>query len=401
MYWRRSLTTATVARLLALRIDKDLGDAAFVGGLLCDIGILAATQYAEEVYLPAIASYRQGEKPLHAVEQETLGLTHEDLSTTLLKHWSLPDEICQAVQTHHHPLTPDSARRDAEPILTRILRASALLADLFVGDTLAGNLPHVTQQVAQGIPLPEEDLDNVLKNLDGQVQEIASMLELDIGSTLAYHEIQAAATTQLASLSMEAELHAQKLANQNRKLAEEATTDKLTGIANRAALDDHFAAVCKRCRDNQSPIALILLDLDHFKRINDTFGHTAGDQVLSHVGQVLKQFQSTSRLAGRYGGEEFAVVAENITKEQLRTLAESIRTKVARITVPNDAKPVRVTASLGAAHMKPGDPNLSVATLIERADTCLYQAKNSGRNRVMYAGSRRVIDLETEQAAAS
>jgi len=295
MYWRRSLTMATVARLLADRVRKNLTDEAFVGGLLCDIGILAAIRQAEDLYLPAIAQYRQGETPLHEAEKQTLGLTHEELSAELLRHWCLPEELCQAVRTHHHLVSAPPAGEEPAFVLTRILRAAALLADLFVGDTPAGDLARVTQQVVRGVPISEHALDEVLKELNEQVQETASMFDLDIGSTLAYHEIQAAATAQLASLSVEAELNAQRLADQNRKLAEQAATDPLTGIANRAALDEHLATVCARCREERIPIGLLLLDLDHFKRLNDTFGHPAGDEVLRQVGRLLKNIQRSDR----------------------------------------------------------------------------------------------------------
>ncbi len=396
LYWRRSLTTAVTARLLGDQIRKSLSEELFVGGLLCDIGVLAAVQFARDLYLPVIDHYMKEPIQLHAAEQQLLGLTHEEISSLLLHNWSLPEDLCEAVRTHHHPLADPPFGQDNACLFARTLRAAALLADIFVRDVDAGSLISVRREIARTLSIPEHNVDSVLKDLDTHVKEIASLFALNIGQTLSYTDIQMSAATQLADLTMEVELDSQRLAKQNRTLARQATTDQLTGIANRAALDTRLASACTRCHNDQIPIGLILMDLDRFKQLNDTFGHSTGDTALRQVGRLLKEYETESRLPARYGGEEFAVVVENVTPAELRTLAEDLRIRVSQLRIAYGGKQIAITTSIGAAHMRPGEPNLSSARLLERADTCLYQAKSSGRNRVMCAGSRRVSDSEAE-----
>jgi len=396
LYWRRSLTTAVSARLLADHVRKNLAEELFVAGLLCDIGALAAIQFAPELYQPVVDLHGKKTIRLHVAEQQQLGLTHEEISALLLQRWSLPNDLCEAVRTHHHALSDPPHGHDAPAVLALTLRAAALLADVFVSDVDASYLPRISQELTSALSITAPELDRVLKELDTHVKQVASLFAIDIGQTLSYQDIHATAASQLADLTMEAELNAQRLAKQNRTLAHQAATDGLTGIANRAALDERLAAACKRCRDEQIPIGLILLDLDRFKQLNDIFGHSAGDEALRQVGRLLKEFQTENRFPARYGGEEFAVVVENMSTAELRTLAEELRLGVSRLRIICGSRHVPFTTSVGAAHMKPGEPNLSSATLLERADTCLYQAKSTGRNRVMCAGSRRVSESDAE-----
>jgi diguanylate cyclase len=163
----------------------------------------------------------------------------------------------------------------------------------------------------------------------------------------------------------------------------ESLTDPLTGLANRKSFDDNLVRAIDEARTGNEHLSLLMTDIDHFKKFNDTFGHVTGDQVLRLVAMSVRQNIKGQDIAARYGGEEFAVILPNTVLRSAITVADHIRRAVMakdlmkRSTGENLG---RVTISIGVATLHPGDTPQS---LIERADGCLYTAKRNGRNRVI------------------
>lgn len=166
------------------------------------------------------------------------------------------------------------------------------------------------------------------------------------------------------------------------KVREEAMTDALTGVANRKRFDESLRKA-RRSADSQSqPFSLILCDIDHFKRFNDTWGHQTGDQIIRFVAACLSRFSKQQHVVARYGGEEFGIVMPGATLAEASVLAEKVRSTVEskrllRKSTNEDLG--NITVSLGASQFRPGE---SVECLIERCDTNLYKSKQTGRNRV-------------------
>jgi diguanylate cyclase (GGDEF)-like protein len=175
-------------------------------------------------------------------------------------------------------------------------------------------------------------------------------------------------------------------------LAKRAMIDGLTGLWNRACFEQRLASELSLTRRSQRPLACAMLDLDHFKRINDTHGHPFGDEVLRGVAQVIQDACRTEDVPCRYGGEEFVLLLPNTALEGAMSLAERIRTAVANTPFVFRRERVPVTCSIGIAD------NLRVAggdtSLVDLADQALYRAKQDGRNRAVSA-----VDLPTPTAA--
>ena len=175
-----------------------------------------------------------------------------------------------------------------------------------------------------------------------------------------------------------------------RKLAEEevsnlARIDGLTNIPNRRAFDEFLHSEWQRCFRLKKPISLALLDLDHFKLLNDTYGHQSGDECLVRVGAFLKQLcNRPGDICARYGGEEFALIWGDTSLGQAKQLTSKLLNEIANLNIANSHSPVEsyLTASIGLATMVP-DNCSSESELISQADTMLYKAKGSGRNRVV------------------
>ncbi|MEQ8399478.1 MAG: GGDEF domain-containing protein [Roseitalea porphyridii] len=171
-----------------------------------------------------------------------------------------------------------------------------------------------------------------------------------------------------------------RLVTQSRSFMQAALTDVLTGLRNRRYFDDALAEYMKEFGLIDRPLGVMILDLDHFKAINDTYGHDNGDLVLRQVSLTLQQHTRYHDVLARIGGEEFAVLFPNTDEFALKRLAERIREAIATAPVTLDAVPVAITASVGIAVW---DGREGGGALIKRADQYLYRAKTTGRNRVI------------------
>jgi two-component system, cell cycle response regulator len=165
-------------------------------------------------------------------------------------------------------------------------------------------------------------------------------------------------------------------------LEHEALTDGLTGMHNRRYFDDAMAEYLDQFRKIDKPIGLMILDLDHFKKVNDTYGHDVGDEVLRQIARCLQEFTRYHDVVARLGGEEFAVVAPNMSRESLFKLADRIRHAISSLNIKSGNVTLRVTMSIGLAIW---DHKETAEELYKRADMQLYQAKRTGRNRVCAA----------------
>ena len=176
-----------------------------------------------------------------------------------------------------------------------------------------------------------------------------------------------------------------QIERQRRELERLATTDVLTGVFNRRVLLERLELELRRCRRYGTRLCVLLLDVDHFKRVNDTYGHLAGDAVLVVLGHLLKTRVRGTDVAGRYGGEEFCVLLPETDLDPGRELAERLRQHLAAETFAAGETTFRVTCSVGVAHFH--DAKQKVTDLLQAADEALYQAKQQGRDRVCVAGA--------------
>lgn len=158
--------------------------------------------------------------------------------------------------------------------------------------------------------------------------------------------------------------------------------DPLTKLNNRGAFDDYFAKQMVRYHHDNFELSVVVLDLDNFKSINDTYGHTAGDKTLQVIANTLSKEISDEHFIGRYGGEEFVLIFNNMDKKSLLAKLNSLLKKIARLPFKFKNNKVSITASIGATHVQQTD-NVHIA--FERADTALYLSKSQGKNQVNYA----------------
>ncbi len=176
-----------------------------------------------------------------------------------------------------------------------------------------------------------------------------------------------------------------QLQSANDQLKHLSRTDRLTGLNNRGHWEEELKREYSRHRRYGSTAALVMFDIDHFKKVNDTYGHQAGDKVIQAVAEVVRKEARDTDIAGRYGGEEFVILLPDVDSAGARLFAERLRQKTEALTVDYDGQVISFTISLGVADLAQSSNDHQ--QLIEWADHALYQSKRNGRNQVSVHGA--------------
>jgi diguanylate cyclase (GGDEF)-like protein len=387
-YWHRSLVCAIACRSIARLVRNPSGDEAFLCGLLGHFGKLLLMRCLTEEYEPVLAEANGW--PSTELEEARLGFSSTDACATLLKSWDLPPLIYVPVGTWSRPAEVARLENPQQQKMTELLvlahLAESVLCDVEKGQPLA--LLHREMQRLHGVS--DSEVNALLVGLESGINEAAELLSIQLPHGTSHEDILNQARMQIVHVSLgtavdlaAAQRRNQELETEKKALATRATTDKLTGLANRAAFDA-FLEQEVRARTNASvprALGLLMIDVDHFKRFNDTYGHQVGDEVLRMVGALLDRMTRKGDLSARYGGEEFAVVVPQTNPFGLRTLADRLREAIEQERLEVDGKPVSVTASLGGACVARFEGPADGAALVKLADHYLYRAKKGGRNR--------------------
>lgn len=258
---------------------------------------------------------------------------------------------------HHHPNNANSAEAEAR----LALGVGDEVAALTVVDEDAHPDSEGAQQIVCSIQFGNAELGQIAlspsRSGESDTERLIELVARELGGPL-----------RMASLMEEQ----QRLA----------AIDPLTGLCNRRSFLERAGIEVARSARYDLPLGMLLLDVDHFKAINDGFGHAGGDQVLSAMGAALKRILRVPDIAARWGGEEFVVALPSTDAEGAEIAAERVRAAIEALGVEHEGKQIRLTASVGVASLK---SNETLASLVDRADHAMYAAKVAGRNRVCAA----------------
>lgn len=377
-YWRRSIYAATAARSIAGRIKMVQQEEAFLAALLKDIGMLVFDQVLGERY-GGIYSKITTHNELIAAENEALGMNHAQAGGLLAEQWKLPPLLTTPIAFHHSPReVKDPALRK----LTELVEMSGYCADVFTDDSPAPAIATVRKLCLELYKMSEPDADALLDEIGKRTKEVAGLFEINIGASANFENILKKANEALVELTLQSQMQANTLQVQNVELKKQATTDGLTGLANRATFDHFASEAFKIALAAGKPMALLMIDIDKFKSVNDKYGHPAGDAVIRALGKLVKIAARPQDLAARYGGEEMALILPGTNRATAAAIAESIRRAIAAKPVLAGKTSIPVTASIGVAALEPGLPFQQFTQLIKASDLALYAAKHGGRNCV-------------------
>jgi len=376
-FWSESLARGVAARHVAGEVGGWDGEEAFIAGLVCRIGKLALSTGMPEEYEPVLNGSVHEMLPLEERERLVFGGDHVEVGIQLLKDWQLPESIWAAAEG----LTPGGIG-SASGRSGQILRLADAVASFLIARDARS--PETLQRLC-GLAMTEVGIEpgalrELISSVAGDWVSYGCLFSLETHDAPDFEAIEMEAEEQRNVLRLASEMEVQSLKSENEQLSELARRDRLTGLLNRAAFDESLVAAVESARDQGRSVALMMLDLDRFKSINDTHGHPAGDSVLKHLAKILDDNARRRDEVFRYGGEEFAVIAPNCSKDVAESLAEGFRAAVESEPHVELKRKIPLTVSLGIAWVDSEDLPEDPKDLIEYADQRLYDAKHSGRN---------------------
>ncbi len=386
-FCQRAVIAATAAQQLAQSLCPGDAGSLFTAALLQDIGILAfaaidGDSYAE--YIPGLRDH----SALRDAEQLRYGCDHGVVGAWLAASWGVPLSLAVAIHECHGPLRDGDPRR-------LCLRLSGIIADFWLSHEAAGRLSKLMRRLGALETLDLAMLVTVVQALEQRLPTMARLFEItsppERDSTLLLAEAKELLFQQNLNLStrlVEQQQELEALQARHAEMDEQQRLDHLTRLANRAWLEQELARQFDCARRCERSLSLMFIDLDHFKRINDRYGHRFGDEVLVRFARALATMVREHDLAGRYGGEEFLIIMPNTRHGQATALANRIRQYLATQPLAKpEGEPLCVTASIGIASLEEGRGFPDAKTMIDAADQAMYGIKHSGRNGVgLHAG---------------
>ena len=387
-FWRRSLLSALAARELCQSQHAGMQEEAFLGALLQDIGMLALAQALGAQYTKVLEAAAGNHDKLIELERQTFGGDHSEVGAWLLSRWRVPALLAQVIAASHSEPTLDEQTGETGPerALKQIVGLSGRFADQWAG--VPAEAPSHLFEAANRCRLAglSVDIEAVNAQLVQQAPVLAPLFNVQLDATGMASALEQAQEV-LMALSLRAsqeltDIHQAlaRLESRTATLLVEAQRDQLTAVANRGYTSSYLEEVFRAACESNKLVGIIFADVDHFKQVNDTHGHVAGDSVLRSVAETMVHSVRGGDFVGRWGGEEFVVIMRAESVNDLAAVAERIRANVEQTPHSVGKGSINITVSLGCALLE-RTRHLRSADLLEEADRALYQAKRSGRNQ--------------------
>lgn len=374
--WHRSVASAAIARLLARLLGSQDAEGCFLAALVQDIGVLALAQAVPHTYSELAKTKHE---QLCAAEIQLFDCDHAEVGAWLLGEWKLPKQIIELVASSHDfaalTLQSDSHKEQW------CVAASGLLADAM----LAGDQFQAARMVwlINGRCVDHADESRIVPMIAEAVREAESLFETQlVRDPLSLLE---ASKEKLFEVMTDASRDVSQdtivqLEQRVSMLERQGQLDSLTGAVNRGHFHSELEHMFATATESGEPLSLMFIDADHFKQVNDSFGHLAGDEVLKWLARALQLLVRGTDLVGRYGGEEFVVILPRMTETEAKALGQRICDHVRNSSIELADSSIRVTVSVGIASTDGSRKIRSTRDLIFAADQAMYFAKQSGRD---------------------
>ena len=374
-FWNQSLATAVVAKTLGSVGGGD-GDQEFLIGLMLRIGQVGLAHTFPSRYADLMQQSCQTGVPITQLEEQEWNSHHIEVSAELLRHWHFPESIIESVTDFGQNLKNDQEFSRHE---TRVLKlAEQVVSILFTEELPEEEVEKAKTMAQQWFGIEPDQFGEFFDRANENWTAFADLLSFDASHAQTFEQLERRARKGIAQLSMG--IHADNTAihQQNKELKINATVDSLTNLKNRRAYQDEAPAEWERSMRKERPFVLMMVDVDHFKSVNDTHGHAVGDLTLQAIaGELInnaRQYDSVYR----FGGEEFVIMLPECEAEYAIAAADRFRKAIEALKIPIDGGILKVTASFGVAVQSDLHEG-SLESLLEQADKLLYQAKKEGR----------------------
>ncbi len=349
LFWKRSITSAVSSNVLADSMGGKK-DNTFVTALLKDIGMLFMYANQPQDYIEVLKTKLSSGSTLVGAERTIFGFDHQEVGTAILEHWSYPDRIKEVHSAFHRNQT-----------------------------------------------ITDEDITAFIDRVGEQSIEILSSFDIDTGSMKPYSELLQEANNELGKLNLTYEQFildlkqskeksdklAKELKKANEQLRQLALRDGLTALHNHTYFQDRLLTEISKARRYKRIFSLVIMEIDHFKTVNDTYGHVVGDHVLKQVALEIERRIRTADIASRYGGKAFTIILPETDLKGAVLMADRLRNNIEALRLTNDVgTDFGVTVSAGVASYDPDRDNaMTTVELIKHADRGLHHSKKQGRNQ--------------------
>ncbi|MEJ7595298.1 MAG: diguanylate cyclase [Planctomycetaceae bacterium] len=394
-FWLRSFVQATAAEVLAsqFRSVAFQGDC-YTTNLLSGLGKLALLRAEPEKYVQILKTAAEKNAPLTRIELEVLGFSHCTLSSVLLQQMGLPERCHNAIRAISDSSITDS-RQDAETSpLVQVTRIADAAASLICDNSAAVAVVALREAIEKFELHNAFSAEELIDQVKDRIEASTELFDIDPPKMPSASDVLQDALDQLSrfaimvndgieNASVPSELLEEngRLKRRVADLLQVSRIDVLTGVCNRAYFVQRLHEQIGLHRMRGQAIGLAVVDIDHFKKVNDVYGHQAGDLALKVIAATLNRLMRETDLVGRYGGEEFVVFLEDASSEGLAIVGDRIRSRIEAAVVPFEGHHIAVTASVGLAEgLVQGTDEEFATQLFARADGAMYRAKNSGRN---------------------
>ena len=398
-FWKHSLAAAAASRLVVEKVKGIEPEEVFVAGLLQNLGELIVARTMPNAYEQVLQTETASSADRLAVEADLLGADHPTIGSEVARSWGFPASLFIPMRYHHTPASYDGDDKNIETTIKAVY-----LSDLLIGILYSEKPEHYhklfRKESKKLLGFSNDDIENVLNQLHVLVEEAGDYFGLKIKNLKSIQEILQEANIRLSLINLDyeqmnkqlvaAKMKLEKLADElrakNEILDNLANVDGLTNVFNHRYFQNVLDQEIDRAVRNGSVLSLLLIDIDNFKKFNDTYGHQTGDFILREFSRTLKRNIRSYDTLARYGGEEFAIILPSTDEEAALIVAEKLRKAIEETLFEKEGSTAayRLTASIGVSSEIPsGVEDFSKNECISRADQALYAAKKQGRNMVM------------------
>lgn len=388
IYWKRSLAAAMLSQEISQRLVNCAKDSAFLAGLLQDIGMLALDKAKPDLY-KNLGDDQKSHRKIYQREKQSINTDHSVVGAWLLKQWHIPEKIIKPVIDSHAELV-DNLLTDAEN-LSKAVACSCLLADIFIAekDDIQNVMLDAVNKAEEVSNIDRDEFQAVIETVSENYSDLANMFDIKLENPILLESIsdQAKEVLILRNLGKIKETeHLQKAAEQLKskavQLEEVSRRDSLTQLFNRRHFDESIETEFTNAKKHNWPLGLIFVDLDFFKKINDTYGHGAGDEVLVQAAKILLNCMRDTDIVSRYGGEEFTILLPGINQDGVEIACDRIINTFRKEAIHlSKGNIIHLTVSAGAIVYNGEEYFSEWHELIRYADKAVYHAKENGRNQ--------------------
>ena len=396
-FWEESLASAVSAKLILENVKGADTEEVFVSGLLQNLGELILARSFPVEYDKVLQAVEDNQEDTFIAEKAVFGMDHTLVGTEVAKRWGFPEVLLIPLRYHHQPDEYKGKNANIRSTVGAVY-LSGLLVKILFSDKPEIYHKQFRKEAVNLLGLTAENIENILDQVHTRVKEAGTYFNLKIKTTKSVQEILQEANIRLSLINLDydqmnkqlilAKIHlenlTQELEKKNSILDNLANIDGLTGVYNHRYFQNILDQELNRAERHSTSISIILIDIDHFKKVNDTYGHQVGDFILTEFSRTIKENIREYDMLARYGGEEFVVILPETKIEDALVVGEKLRSIIELTPFKDNRETYHVTASFGLVCSKPAaEDSFDKNTFINQADQALYEAKEKGRNRVV------------------